>query len=128
MKDAVETTLAPPPIGAYNQAIKSGGFLFISGQIPLNPTTGELVAGGIHEQTVQVLENLKTILEAGGSSLEQVVKTTIYLSHMANFSEMNTVYADFFSHQPAPARSTIQVAALPKGAMLEIEAIAEVGA
>jgi 2-iminobutanoate/2-iminopropanoate deaminase len=125
MKKAIESTRAPAPIGPYSQAVKSGNFLFISGQIPLNPSTGELVAGGIHEQTVQVLNNLKAILEAGGSSLEKVVKTTIYLSHMANFTEMNAVYAEYFPKEPAPARSTVQVAALPKGAMLEIEAVAE---
>jgi len=125
MKKAIESTRAPAPIGPYSQAVKSGNFLFISGQIPLNPSTGELVAGGIHEQTVQVLNNLKAILEAGGSSLEKVVKTTIYLSHMANFTEMNAVYAEYFPKEPTPARSTVQVAALPKGAMLEIEAVAE---
>ena len=126
MKKAIETSRAPAPIGPYSQAVKSGDFLFISGQIPLDPATGELVSGGIHEQTVQVLENLKAILESAGSGLDRVVKTTIYLSHMANFPEMNAVYAEYFSAETPPARSTIQVAALPKGAILEIEAIAEV--
>ncbi len=126
MKHVINTENAPVPIGPYNQAITSGHLLFTSGQIPINPTTGEMVPGGIREQTIQVLENLKSVIEAAGSTLDDVIKTTVFLTDMADFPELNTLYAEYFGEDNAPARSTIQVAALPKGALVEIEGIAKV--
>lgn len=126
MKHIINTNNAPAPIGPYNQAVKSGHLLFTSGQIPIDPATGVLVSGGIHEQTIQVLENLKAVLEAAGSTLADVIKTTVFLSDMADFPELNTLYAEYFGEDNAPARSTVQVAALPKGALVEIEAIAKI--
>jgi 2-iminobutanoate/2-iminopropanoate deaminase len=123
MKETIHTVGAPKPVGPYSQAIRAGGFLFASGQIPLNPSTGELVRGSIEEQTRQVLENLKQVLAAGGSSLEKVVKTTVFLSDLRDFEEMNAVYAQYFGDLP-PARSTVQAAALPKGVDVEIDLIA----
>jgi 2-iminobutanoate/2-iminopropanoate deaminase len=114
---------APAAIGPYSQAIKVGSFVFASGQIPLDRTTGELVAGGIREQTRQVLHNLSAVLEAAGTSLAQVVKTTVFLANLADYAQMNEEYATFFTSN-APARSTVQVAALPRGALVEIECIA----
>jgi 2-iminobutanoate/2-iminopropanoate deaminase len=121
-KHIITTDQAPAAVGAYSQAVAAGPFVFISGQIPLNQQ-GELVQGDIVVQTVQVMENLKAILKAAGLSLEDVVKTTIFLADMADFAEMNRVYGEFFP-ETAPARSTFQVAALPKNAALEIEAVA----
>ena len=126
MKKIINTPNAPAPIGPYNQAVKSGHLLFTSGQIPINPETGELVSGGIREQTIQVLENLKRVVEAGGGTLDDSIKTTVFLTDMADFPEMNTIYAEFFGDENAPARSTIQVAALPKGALVEIEMVAKI--
>lgn len=126
MKKIINTDNAPAPIGPYNQAVKSGHLIFTSGQIPIDPMTGEMISGGIREQTIQVLENLKSILEDTGRSLADVIKTTVYLADMADFREMNTLYAEYFGEENAPARSTVQVAALPKGARVEIEAIAKV--
>jgi 2-iminobutanoate/2-iminopropanoate deaminase len=123
MKETIHTVGAPKPVGPYSQGIRAGGFLFASGQIPLNPSTGELVRGSIEEQTRQVLENLKQVLAAGGSSLEKVVKTTVFLSDLRDFEEMNAVYAQYFGDLP-PARSTVQAAALPKGVDVEIDLIA----
>jgi 2-iminobutanoate/2-iminopropanoate deaminase len=123
---AIETPDAPRAIGPYSQAIKSGELLFLSGQIPLDPATGELVSGGIEIQTRRVLENLGQILKSAGGSLADVVKTTIYLVDLGEFAAMNAVYATYFA-APAPARATVQVAALPKGAHIEIEAIARLG-
>ncbi len=126
MKRIIETGKAPAPIGPYSQAVKSGHLLFTSGQIPINPATGDLVEGGIREQTIQVLENLKAVLEAAGATLDDAIKATVFLASMADFPEVNTIYAEYFGETNAPARSTIQVAALPKGSLIEIELIAKV--
>jgi reactive intermediate/imine deaminase len=123
---AIETANAPRAIGPYSQAIRSGELLFLSGQIPLDPATGELVGGDIEVQTRRVLDNLSAILQRAGGSLGDVVKTTIYLVDLGEFAAMNAVYATYFA-APAPARATVQVAALPKGAHIEIEAIARLG-
>ncbi|MCF7847935.1 MAG: RidA family protein [Kiritimatiellales bacterium] len=125
MKTIVNTDHAPAPIGPYNQAVKCGTLLFTSGQIPINPVTGELIDGTIEEQTRQVLDNLKAVVEFAGSSLDKAVKTTVFLSNMAEFPIMNAVYAEYFGTDNAPARSTVQVAALPKGVKVEIELIVE---
>ncbi|MCJ7566709.1 MAG: Rid family detoxifying hydrolase [Anaerolineales bacterium] len=114
---------APKAIGPYSVAIRTENLIFASGTIGVDSTTGEFVAGGVEGQTRQALKNLGEILKAGGSSLEQVVKTTVFMQDMAEFTLMNAVYAEFFPHE-SPARSTIEVAALPKGAAVEIEAIA----
>jgi 2-iminobutanoate/2-iminopropanoate deaminase len=106
--------------------VRSGHLLFTSGQIPINPANGTLVEGGIRDQTIQVLENLKNVLEAAGCTLDDVIKTTVYLAEMADFAELNIIYAEYFGDDQAPARSTVQVAALPKGARVEIEAIAKI--
>ena len=121
--ETVATSGAPRAIGPYSQALRAGGFLFTAGQVGFDPTTGELVDGGIAEQTRQVLQNIRAILEAGGSGLAQVVKTTVFLTNMSNFTAMNEVYATYFGDE-SPARSTVAVAELPKGAQVEIEAIA----
>ncbi len=118
----VTTDNAPAAIGPYSQAIKANGFIFTSGQIPLTPD-GKLVEGDIHEQTRQVLTNLNAVLEAAGSSLEHIVKTTIYLTNMDDFIAVNTVYAEFFAGT-YPARSTVAVKTLPKNVQIEIDAIA----
>jgi 2-iminobutanoate/2-iminopropanoate deaminase len=123
LREIIQTDNAPGAIGPYSQAIKAGGFVFVSGQIPTDPQTGEFVAGGITEQTEQVLKNLKAVLEASGSSLAQVVKTTVFLADMKEFSVMNEVYATFFSGAP-PARATVAAAGLPRDARVEIEAVA----
>lgn len=120
---AVATDRAPQAIGPYSQAIRAGDWLFLSGQIPIDPATGELVTGGIEEQTRRVLDNLGAVLEAGGASYRDVVKTTIFLIDLADFSAVNAIYSTYFA-DPPPARATVQVAALPKGARIEIEAIA----
>jgi 2-iminobutanoate/2-iminopropanoate deaminase len=123
--DTISTTGAPRAIGPYSQAIAVNGFVYTAGQVALDPATGELVPGGITEQTTRALENLRAILAASGTSLSQVVKTTVFLVDMADFGAMNEVYARAFgSHRPA--RSTVAVAALPKGARVEIEVIAMV--
>ena len=124
MRQAVSTSSAPAAIGPYSQAIRSGPFLFVSGQIALDPATGAMVDGDITAQTHQVLKNLNAILEAAGTSLDRVVRTTVYLADLADFSAMNGVYASYFS-APAPARATIQAARLPKDARVEIDVIAE---
>lgn len=121
---AIHTEKAPKAIGPYSQAIKVGNLVFTSGQVPIVPATGEFVEGGIQEQTRQALTNAQAILEEAGTSLKNVVKTTVYLSDMANFAAMNEVYAEFFT-QPYPARSAVAVKALPKGALVEVECIAE---
>lgn len=123
---AIETSNAPRAIGPYSQAIRSGELLFISGQIPLDPTTGELITGGIELQTRRVLDNLGAILNSAGGSFADVVKTTIYLVDLSEFAAMNAIYASYFA-APAPARATVQVSALPKGARIEIEAVARLG-
>lgn len=121
---AIHTEKAPKAIGPYSQAIKVGNLVFASGQVPIVPATGEFVEGGIQEQTRQALTNAQAILEEAGTSLKNVVKTTVYLSDIANFAAMNEVYAEFFT-QPYPARSAVAVKALPKGALVEVECIAE---
>jgi len=126
MKQIINTETAPAPIGPYNQAVKSGHLLYTSGQIPIDPKTGTMVSGGIREQTIQVLENLKNVVEAGGSALDSVIKTTVFLADMGDFPEVNTIYAEYFGEENAPARSTVQVAALPLGSLVEIEAVAKV--
>ena len=123
MRERVQTENAPAAIGPYSQAIKAGGFVFVSGQIAIDPKTGEFLAGGIAEQTERALTNLVAVLEAAGSSLDQVVKTTVFLADMKEFAGMNEVYARFFS-APPPARATVAAAGLPKDARVEIEAIA----
>jgi len=124
-KQGVSTEAAPAAIGPYSQAIRSGDLVFLSGQIPLDPATGDLVSGGIEEQTRRVMNNLGAVLAAAGASFENVVKTTIYLADLGDFAAVNGVYASYFG-QPAPARATVQVAALPKGARVEIDATARV--
>lgn len=125
MKEIVSTDKAPGAIGPYSQAIKANGMLFCSGQIPLDPATGEFVSGGVSEQTEQVFKNLIAVLEAGGSSLDDVVKTTVFLADMADFAAMNDVYAKYFDSNK-PARATVQAARLPRDAKVEIECIAVV--
>jgi len=126
MKQIINTQNAPAPIGPYNQAVKSGHLLYTSGQLPVNPETGKMVEGGIREQAIQVLENLKAVLESAGSSLDQVLKTTVFLADMKDFPEFNIIYAEYFDAESAPARSTVQVAALPLGARIEIELTAKI--
>jgi 2-iminobutanoate/2-iminopropanoate deaminase len=122
-KKVIQTEKAPKAIGPYSQAIQAGNFLFLSGQIPLDPTRGELVKGDIREQARRVLENLKGVLESQNLGMEDVVKVTIFLKDMGNFSPVNEVYATYFPSSP-PARSTVEVARLPREADIEIEAIA----
>jgi len=122
-KTIISTENAPEAIGPYSQAIRANGFIFAAGQTGLDPATMELVAGGVEAQARQVLTNLKHVLEAAGTSLDHVVKTTVFLTDMANFAAMNAVYKEFFPENP-PARSTVAVAGLPKGGLVEIEAIA----
>jgi 2-iminobutanoate/2-iminopropanoate deaminase len=125
-KLAVRTENAPAAIGPYSQAIRIGDFLYTSGQVALDPASGTLVAGGVTEQTTRVIENLKAVLAAGGASLAQVVKTTVFLKNMGDFAAMNEVYGRYFAGADivAPARSTVEVARLPKDALVEIEVIA----
>lgn len=122
-REAVATGGAPEAIGPYSQAVRFGNLLFCSGQIPLDPATGELVTGDIATQTHRVFANLKAVLVAAGAGFDAVARTTVYLADMADFAAMNQVYAGYFTH-PAPARSTIQAAALPKNARVEIDVIA----
>ena len=124
-KEIISTDKAPGAIGPYHQGIVAGGMLYTSGQLPLHPETGE-VPEGIEAQTVQVMENLQAIIEASGSSLEKVVKTTVYLQNLSDFATMNEVYAGYFSENP-PARATVEVAKMAKDALVEIDAIAIVG-
>lgn len=123
VREAVSTPSAPAAIGPYSQAISAGGLLFVSGQIPLDPTTGAMVDGDIAAQTHRVFKNLEEILKAGGASLDAVVRTTVYLADMNDFPAMNEVYATYFS-SPAPARATVQAARLPRDARVEIDCIA----
>jgi 2-iminobutanoate/2-iminopropanoate deaminase len=123
MKEIVTTDRGPKPIGPYSQAVKSNGFLYLSGQVALDPKTNEMNAGDIRQQTERVLENIKGILEAAGSNLHHVVKTTVFLKDMNEFPAMNEVYARYFTSAP-PARSTVQAVRLPKDALVEIEVIA----
>ena len=122
---AISTKKAPAAIGPYSQAIRVGNLVYTSGQIPIDPATGAFVEGGIKEQTRQSLTNVKAILEEVGTSLANVVKTTVFMADMADFADMNSVYAEFFT-EPYPARSAVAVKTLPKGALVEIEVIAEI--
>ena len=122
-KKVIQTEKAPEAIGPYSQAIQAGSFLFLSGQIPLDPKTGNLMKGDIQKQTQQVLENIKGVLESQGLRMENVVKTTLFLKDITNFNQVNEVYATYFPSSP-PARSTVEVTKLPRDADMEIEAIA----
>lgn len=122
-KTIIQTDHAPAAVGPYSQAVQVGDFIFIAGQVPLDPATGQLVPGDIAAQTRQVMHNISKILDAAGSSLDDVVKTTIFTTDLAHFGTINTVYGSFFAAAP-PARSTIQVAGLPLGAQIEVEAVA----
>lgn len=120
----IATDKAPAAIGPYSQANKIGNFIYTSGQIPLDVSTGEIVGETIAEQTTRVIENLREVLEAGGSGLDRVIKTTVFLADINDFAEMNKVYADFFTGDLLPSRSAVGVSGLPKGALVEIEAVA----
>ena len=124
MKQVIHTDKAPAAIGPYSQAIQIGQLLFTSGQIPIDPETGALVEGGIQEQARQSLNNIKAILNAAGTNMGAVVKTTVFLQNMDDFAAMNEVYAEFFQ-EPYPSRSAVQVGRLPKGALVEIETVAQ---
>lgn len=126
MKKVISTANAPAAIGPYSQAIVTGGMLFVSGQIPLDPATGAMVEGGIEEQTTRVLDNLKAIVEAAGTTLANAVKTTVYITNINDFGKVNEIYAGYFTENP-PARVCVEVSNLPKGALVEIDLIAEVG-
>lgn len=121
-KTAIHSPAAPPAIGAYSQAVRAGGLVYLSGQIPLSPTTMELVAGGVREQIAQVFANLQAVATAAGGSLDDAVKLTVYLTDLANFPQVNEIMAQVF-RKPYPARATVQVSALPKAALVEIDAI-----
>jgi 2-iminobutanoate/2-iminopropanoate deaminase len=123
MKEAISSSDAPKAIGPYSQAIRSGQLLFLSGQIPLDPTSGQMIEGDVTAQARRVMENLGAVLKAAGLSFEAVVRTTIFLADMNDFAKVNEVYGSYFS-APAPARATVQVAQLPRGARVEIDAIA----
>ena len=122
-KEVIGSPNAPKAVGPYSAAIKTGSFVFLSGQLGLDPQQGTLVEGGVEAQTKQALTNLLSILQSNGLGMDAIVKTTVFLQHMDDFAKMNAVYAEFFKNDP-PARSTIEVAALPKGGLVEIEAIA----
>ena len=123
MREIIKTESAPAAIGPYSQAVRAGGFVFASGQIPLDPETGSMVPGGISEQTEQVMRNLSAVLEAAGTGLDLVVKTTVFLADMNEFAAMNEVYGRYFGEDP-PARATVQAARLPRDARVEIEVVA----
>ena len=122
-RDVIQTDKAPKAIGPYSQAVRSAGLIYLSGQLGMDPATGQLVQGGVGPQTRRAIANLKAVLEAAGSGLDRVVKTTVFLTNMGNFTEINAIYGEYFSSQ-APARSAVQVSALPRGADIEIECIA----
>ncbi|HEY6351742.1 MAG TPA: RidA family protein [Candidatus Angelobacter sp.] len=122
-REAVSTPNAPKAIGPYSQAIKANGFVFVSGQVAFDPATGNLIAGGIEQQTEQVMKNLSAILEAAGTGWDKVVKTSVFLKNMSEFAQMNEIYGKFFKHAP-PARSTVEVARLPRDVSVEIDVIA----
>ena len=123
MKEPVQTEGAPKAIGPYSQAIKANGLVFCSGQVALDPATGQVIEGGIREQTERVMRNLKAVLEAAGSSFDRAIKTTVFLADLSDFSEMNAVYGSFFG-DPPPARSTVEVSRLPKDVRIEVDVIA----
>ncbi|MCI8649458.1 MAG: RidA family protein [Anaerotruncus sp.] len=124
MKQVISTEKAPSAIGPYSQAVATGSMVFTSGQLPIDPATGAFAEGGIAAQTRQSLTNVQKVLEAAGSGMDKVVKTTVFLSDMNNFAAMNEVYAEFFGEGGFPARSAVEVARLPKDALVEIEAVA----
>ena len=126
VREIIKTERAPEAIGPYSQAVVAGGLVFASGQIPIDPATGQFVPGGVAEQTEQVLRNLSMVLEAAGSGLGRVVKTTVFLADMGDFAAMNEVYGRYFEREP-PARATVEAARLPRDARVEIEAIALAG-
>jgi 2-iminobutanoate/2-iminopropanoate deaminase len=126
LKQVIRTDKAPQAIGPYSQAVVAGGLIFASGQIPIDPATGQFVEGGIREQTAQVLRNVSQVLAAAGSGLDRVVRTTVFLADMEDFAAMNEVYGQFFTSEP-PARSTVQAARLPRDARVEIDVIALAG-
>ena len=126
MLSAVSTESAPKALGPYSQAVRAGQFLFVSGQVPIDPATGQMVAGDIAEQTRRVFQNIGEILSAGGASFQRVVRTSVYLADLSDFAAMNDIYATFFT-PPQPARSTIQAARLPRDARIEVDVIAFVG-
>ena len=124
-KRLIKTSNAPDPVGPYNQAIKAGNFIFCSGQIAINPETNKVdCLGNIEEETKQVLKNLREVLNAGGSTLDDVIKTTIFLTDLKNFQIVNKVYSDFFGGKESPARACVEVSSLPKGVMIEIDCVA----
>lgn len=123
MRQAVSTSSAPEAIGPYSQAIRAGSLLFVSGQVPIDPATGQIIAGDIEAQTHRVFQNIRAILAAAGGSFDQVVRTTVFLADMNDFAAMNSVYGTYFA-SPAPARATVQVSRLPKDARIEIDVIA----
>jgi 2-iminobutanoate/2-iminopropanoate deaminase len=123
MQEIIVTGRAPSPIGPYSQAIRANGFLFVSGQIPIDPADGAVVSGGVEEQTRQVMKNLASILDAAGSGLPKVVKTTIFLTDLEHFAKVNRIYGEFLG-DVKPARATVQVARLPREVLVEIEAVA----
>ena len=124
-KNFIKTNKAPDPVGPYNQAIKAGNFIFCSGQIAINPETNDLVCqGDIKGETLQVLKNLEAVLNSGGATLENVIKTTIFLTDLSNFKEVNDIYGKFFGGENSPARACVEVSSLPKGVMIEIDCIA----
>lgn len=125
-KDEIKSLLAPAPIGPYSQAVRAGSVVFLSGQIPLDPSTGAVVVGGIDVQTRQTLKNIEMILKEAGLSMKDIVKTTIFMKDLAKFNAMNTVYGEFFS-RPYPARATVEVKGLPKDVEIEIDAVAVTG-
>ena len=125
MKEVISTDKAPKAIGPYSQAVRAGGFLFTAGQIALDPATGQVVEGDVARQTIRVMENLKAIVEAAGSSLDRAVKATVYLKDMGDFAAMNEVYARYFTSNP-PARSTVEAARLPRDVRVEIDLIVTV--
>jgi len=126
MKEVIGTLDAPVAVGPYSQAINAGGFLYVSGQIPLVPETGVLISDDVAEQTAQSIRNIEAILRAAGATLKDVVKTTVFITNMADFGKINTEYAKYFTEK-APARACIEVSKLPKGALIEIEAVAHIG-
>ncbi len=126
MKQAILTDKAPAPVGPYSQAVKAGGWLYVSGQVPIDPQTGEMIQADIAGQTRQVLDNLAAVLEAGGARMSDVVKATVFMTDLSQFAAMNEVFAEYFGEAP-PARACIQAAALPKDSLVEIECVAFVG-
>ncbi len=122
-KQIVSTDAAPAAIGPYSQGVRAGGFVFTSGQLPIDPKTGEIVSGGIEAQTRQVLENLKAVLAEAGAGLDAVIKATVFITDLSNFAAMNAVYGEYFRDRP-PARSTVEITGLAKGALVEIETVA----